>query len=399
MKKYLWIVLVTFCFSVTSCNELAPKVNAPQNYTGDSYSDVFEGFWNGMNMNYVFWDVDPTNWNQVYSTYQPQFANLSAVSSANNQLAEQYFTAMTAALIDSHYTLTFELTGDMVSPALNRKLSIDKQYPDSIYSLPTDFFTSVVTKNYIDASSLKTGTDSITLDGSKTVFTILMGTIQSNILYLHFNYFAFSQAGTNTAPLLNSFFATVADLPSTIKGIVIDVRENGGGEVTDLDYLVGSMVTTPVTYGYTHSKSGIGRLDYTPWEPAIVSPQPGAVSIQVPIVALADHLSISLAELTTLAIKTLPNGKFIGTTTWGANGPLLPVTYLNGGQFTVGSTSFGANGYMFVYTSSASFKATNGLVYEGVGIPPDSWVPETGAAYDQGVDLQLAAAVNYINSR
>jgi hypothetical protein len=376
-----------------------PAVNSAQSYTGDNYSDIFEAFWTGMNNNYVFWDVDPTNWDQAYTTYKPLFASLKTFDSLDNKKAEQYFTQMTSTLIDSHYNLTFELTGNNVMPSLNRKLAIDKQYPDSIYALPSDYFTGLVAQNYIDASSLKMGTDSIYIQGAATTFTAITGTIGNSILYFYFDSFTFSQAGANTTPVLNSFFSKLSSLPSNIKGIVIDVRDNGGGEVSDLNYLVGKMITSPLTIGYTHSKSGIGRLDYTPWAPAIVTPQSGAASIQKPIVVLADHLSVSMAELTTIAIKSMPNGKFIGTTTWGANGPLLPSTYLNGGQFTIGSSSFGNNGYMFVYTSSVSFKALDGKVYEGRGISPDIWVAETGSAYRQGIDLQLAKAISYINSK
>jgi hypothetical protein len=32
-----------------------------------------------------------------------------------------------------------------------------------------------------------------------------------------------------------------------------------------------------------------------------------------------------MAEITTMAVKAMPNVKFIGTRTWGATGPLAPV--------------------------------------------------------------------------
>jgi C-terminal processing protease CtpA/Prc len=122
----------------------------------------------------------------------------------------------------------------------------------------------------------------------------------------------------------------------------------------------------------------------------------GAVNVTAPIVVLADHLSASMSELTTMAIKTLPNGKFIGTRTWGANGPLTSSVYFDAGQFTIGSAAFGSSGYMFVYTSSSMFKYLNGDIYEGVGVPPDIYARETTAAYLNGDDLVLDAAIKYI---
>ncbi len=378
------------------CTELLPSINSAGSYSGDNYSDIFEAFWTGMNNNYVYWSNDPTDWDSVYVKYKPLFAKLTVFNDANNATAEKYFTDMTAKLIDSHYTLQFQLTGHFVSPALNRKIAIDKIYPDSIYALPENFFDSLVAPRYLDPSSVIAGTDTIIEQNSPQPFTVITGTIHSTIRYLYFSSFAFSQAGANTAPVLNAFFQSLSS--QSLKGVIIDVRDNGGGEVTALNYLIGKMISQPITYAYTHAKDGNGRLDYTPWAPAIVTPQAGSVPVSAPIVILADHTSISMSEITVLAVKALPNGKFIGTTTWGATGPLIPSVYLNGGQFTIGTATFGNNGYLFVYTSSAALKALNGAIYEGRGISPDIWVPETARDYSRGTDAQLERAIQYINS-
>jgi carboxyl-terminal processing protease len=161
--------------------------------------------------------------------------------------------------------------------------------------------------------------------------------------------------------------------------------------VTDLDFLVGRMIAKPLTFGYTRAKNGNGRLDYTPWAPAIVTPQAGAAGISLPIYILADNFSVSMSELTTMAIKTLPNGKFVGETTWGANGPLAPGVYFNGGQFTSGTLL-----QMFVYTSSTMFKYLNGDIYEGKGVPPDYPVPDNLPVLQSGHDLPLEKAISLV---
>jgi C-terminal processing protease CtpA/Prc len=256
---------------------------------------------------------------------------------------------------------------------------------------------SLIPAKYIDPSSLVMGTDTVNLEGSNLPFTAVTGTINGSILYLYFSSFALSQASTNTGPVLNYFFSKLRGY-GQFKGIVIDVRGNGGGEIEDLDYLVGQMVTSQYTFGYTRYKNGVNRLDYSPWAPAVVKPWTGgSVNVTIPIVILADHLSVSMAEITTMAIKSLPNGKFIGTRTWGANGPLTSSVYFDGGQFTIGTATFGSGGYMFVYTSSSMFKYLNGDIYEGVGVPPDIYARETNAAYLNGDDLVLDAAIKYIN--
>src|SRR6202000_1814744 len=87
----------------------------------------------------------------------------------------------------------------------------------------------------------------------------------------------------------------------------------------------------PLHFADTREKSGNGRLDYTPWAPAAAMPQNGSFQFTRPIVVLTDQNSESMAEMTTMAIKSLPNSYIIGDTTWGANGPLRTDDGLYGG--------------------------------------------------------------------
>lgn len=401
MKRHFCHIIVCAALAVlafSACRKSVTSTPVPQNYPGDNYPDLFEAFWNGMNTNYVFWGIDTTHWDRMYAEYKPLFAQLTYFDSANEAKAEQYFSEMCQGLIDSHFTLTFELTGNTFSPAVYRKQAINPNYfRDS--SFPSAVVDSLIPKKYIDAGTLVMGTDTIAFDGANTILTAVTGTINHSILYLYFNLFALSQAGKYTAPVFNAFFNALPRLPASIKGIVIDLRGNPGGELSDLDYFIGQMTTSRYQIGYTEGKNGVGRLDYTPWTPAYVKPwYKGSTNITIPVVALGDDLSVSMAELTTMAIKSLPNrnGVFIGTRTWGANGPLIPPVYYNGGQFTIGTAAWGANGYMNVYTSSTMFKYINGTIYEGVGVPPDIYARETYAAYLAGDDLVLDAAINYV---
>ncbi len=378
------------------CRKTIASSPEATSYPGDNYPDVFQSFWTGMNNNYVFWGIDTTNWDNMYKVYKPLFDQLTVFDSAHESKAEQYFSQMTQGLIDSHYTLEFMLTGNAFSPAQYRKLQIDPNYfTDSAF--PSAVLDSLIPAKYLDHGSVVKGTDTVSLEGTSTPFTAVTGTINGNILYLYFSSFALSQAGANTGPVFNSFFNILHRYNSTLKGIILDVRGNGGGEIADLDYLMGQMVTSQYTFGYTRYKNGVNRLDYTPWAPAVVKPWVGgSVNVTAPIVVLGDHLSVSMSELTIMAVKTLPNGKFIGTRTWGANGPLTSSVYFDGGQFTIGGAAWGSTGYMFVYTSSSMFKYLNGDIYEGVGVPPDIYARETNAAYLSGDDLVVDAALKYL---
>jgi carboxyl-terminal processing protease len=397
----LWVFIAILGLSTfASCRKSIKSTPTPDQYPGDNYPDLFQAFWNGMNTNYVFWGIDTTNWDRMYTKYKPLFDQLTYFDQATETKAEQYFSEMCQGIIDSHFTLTFELTGNTFQPATYRRQQINPNYfTDSTF--PSAVLDSLVPKKYIDAGTLVKGIDTITIEGTQTPMEAVSGTVNKNILYLYFNVFALSQAGANTTPVFNYFFNVLHHLPPSIKGIVMDLRGNGGGEVADLDFIMGQMTNAQYTVGSTSGKNGPGRLDYTPWAPAVVNPYTGGgVNITIPVVALGDHLTVSMAELTTMAIKSLPNknGIFIGTQTWGANGPLTSPVYYNGGQFTIGTSAWGYTGYMNVYTSSTMFKYKDGKIYEGVGIPPDIYARETNAAYLGGKDLVLDAAITYINA-
>ncbi len=78
-------------------------------YTGQSYSDVFESFWKGMDENYMFWDIETVDWNNMYKTYKPRFESLDQQKGdpTVGEKAVQYMVDMTKDLMDSHLALTF----------------------------------------------------------------------------------------------------------------------------------------------------------------------------------------------------------------------------------------------------------------------------------------------------
>ena len=202
-------------------------------------------------------------------------------------------------------------------------------------------------------------------------------------------------SGNNTSnpvkPVLDNFFRYTKD-PS-IDGLILDLRGNPGGAVSDLDFLVGRLVTSAKHFSYTRTKNGSGRLDFTPWIKGYVHPQPGAVDFTKPIVVLVDQYSVSMPEMTSIAIKTIfPNATLIGEKTWGGTGqiPFNDVKYL-GGQFT-------AANFVKVYTAGVEFRDKNLVSYENKGITPDVTIAYDEEAIKRNVDVQLEKAIERVTS-
>ncbi len=378
-SKLAFLLLILFTFA--ACRKEIKTVNQPGTTLTGNFSQVFDDFWNSMNNNYVFWSLDTTNWDNMYKIYSPLFAKLNLYDSANEITAKGYFRNMVNGLIDSHFTLFPD--GDFIQPAHNRKLQnpqfIENLFKTAPFSPSADgrfYYTNLIDTLYLDSTSKHIAIDTVS---SNHDFMVACGTINSGaILYLSFSSFDLVSEYQGGIPkvktTLDYFFAQLKN--SSIKGLIIDVRGNGGGDLRDLNFLVGSLIGSPLHIGYTRSKNGNGRLDYTPWANAIVTPTAGATAFTKPIVVLADGESVSMSEITAMSLKTLPNTTIVGDTTWGANGPLTDNTIFNAGSFNFGKLSTDiTTGFTTYYgnafTSSTMFKYIDGKIYEGKGFPPD----------------------------
>ncbi|MET4142523.1 S41 family peptidase [Pedobacter sp. UYP1] len=393
-KNMLQLILgICLVSALASCRKESPQINDPKRYIEGSFSEAFEAYWNGMNNNYIFWDTDPTNWDEIYRKYQPIFAKMNINDSTDVRKSYTYFKEMTSTLIDSHYALRINSpyvqdSAAYISPSDARH----QKSPDYHGSINPNFFYSTIPPKYLDKGYVK---GFINLSATDQFFAVA-GKIKGNILYLHFNEFSLNvikdlQTPNNAQKALQYYFDEVKK-PEGLKGIIIDVRSNGGGYLSDLDLLVGGLTDKEFPIGATRSKIGNGRLDYSPWIPATVHPGKDAKLFTAPIIVLADLNSVSMAEMTTMALKAMPGGnvKFVGERTWGGNGPLLNNNdYYNSGQFKTGFLSL-------VYTSSTALRYVDGKLYEGIGFPPDIEVKYNKAALDAGTDPQLEKAISLI---
>ena len=198
-----------------------------------------------------------------------------------------------------------------------------------------------------------------------------------------------------------SWFDAVQQLhkSGTLGGVIIDVRSNGGGDVGDSKYVVGSLVPSGgIHFGYQRFKRGTARLDYSQLMPAHVKSMEAAhETITEPIVIMANCQSISMSETSVLCVKTLPNGTFIGKRSFGA------ICALTGND----EHSFNYAGYIGIdgvtpvfghVPSMASFTLAGQLI-EAKGITPDIEVDlDVNLFKATGQDTQLDRALQFIRT-
>jgi carboxyl-terminal processing protease len=379
LNPFFWISLVVI---FTSCRKESDEPLLLTKGKEESFTALFNEFWGKMNSNYVMWDVDTTDWNRLYNSYAPLFAELRLNRTADRLLAAHYFRQMVKGLSDAHYMITFRdslLKDSSITPADSRL----KQRLH--YHLPYDegYFDRVA-QRYLDADYY---TASYHIDRNY-LLNYIAGTIQQHTLYFRLNGFAiyrvFHSDNNRMKALLNFVFDRIKE--ENTRGIIIDLRDNRGGDLYDLNYFAGRFIDKPLLYGFSRYKSSSQPVDYSPWMPALITPLPGSKAFTKKIVLLTNLYSASVAELTSMALKALPNTIVIGERTYGANGLLTSEIDLSSGSFNIGD-------FADIKTASAIFKYKDGRIYEGVGFPPDIEIPYKALSATKSVDEQLEAAI------
>lgn len=407
MKHYKILLILLVSTLLSACREENPAVFNPQDeIIFTSWDDVFESFWNGMNYSYAFWDVDPTDWDAVYREYKPRFRDLEFYNRQDSMTALKLFTGMTENLIDHHYGLYLRKISEKDKNKIEvwARISPEDQEVEKrdYYHKP---FSDPKLFNTINTNREKGRIENL-CEGHSSDIDIYSYCIDKSIVYVRLSQFTIESnlKNPNVRNTIVNFFKLIDNVPD-LKGIVIDTRNNKGGSLADMFYILSPLTSKVITFGYTRTKNGMGRLDYTPWSPMILYPASDGKSYDpllpqlqikrnienIPIVALADVNSISMAEITPMAICAFPNGCLIGERTWGGHGPL-------NGNFNDSYAGTFANRAFEVYTSTSLTKNLDGNIYEGIGLTPDIEALYNETEFLNGNDTQLERAIQYINT-
>lgn len=146
----------------------------------------------------------------------------------------------------------------------------------------------------------------------------------------------------------------LTDLEDT-EGLIIDLRDNPGGQDANSQLLVRHFLDTERTLYSKQSRLGNDRTD-----PEVIRLSPADLTYTKPVVILTSPMTESAAEVFTLAMSALPHVTVIGERSQGALADMLEKQLPNGTEFSL------VNEY---YLSS------NGDWYEGQGIPVATEIP------------------------
>lgn len=165
---------------------------------------------------------------------------------------------------------------------------------------------------------------------------------------------------------------------ASVPAMIIDVRDNPGGELTNMVTVASRFADRDRTYGFRQFRDGPRHTDLSPPQPLVVSPA-GSRRFQGPVAVLTNRKSSSAAEAFVLAMRSLPNVTIVGDSTAGGSGNANARELPNGWTYRFPIA-------MLLDERRASF--------EEIGLVPDIWVrgsaEELAANRDGALDTALA---------
>lgn len=263
----LWSVLALLLgpWLLSSCLDREESVK------GDSYDAVFEACWQTMDERYCFFEEKGVDWNQIYRFYKP----LARDSVKNTQQLLSLLDHMLDTLKDGHVNVY----------APFNVARYWKWYED----YPINFDANLVQKYYLKDDYWSAGSFQ---------FTMLR---EDSVAYVRYASFANAVSSTNLDYVLMAL--------RRAKGLILDIRSNGGGDLTNATALAERFCTEKTLYGYIQHKTGKGHNDFSQPEPLYLDPSPKGrwswdASTQ-PLVVLTNRHTFSAANNFTQIIKEL----------------------------------------------------------------------------------------------
>ncbi len=293
MKTILYFSLL---FCLCSCEKLLIEPN-PSN-TNEA---VFEQLWQEINDRYCYFKLKGVDWNAIRTKYKAKVNNQQSSTTFFNILAQ-----MLNELKDGHVNLHIPKSSLTYSYYTTQGL---------LSGYAHNFSDSVLTKGY-----LKTGY------GEKMRTTIF----PNKIGYLYCGSFANSLSSDEWDTIIKSLQNT--------NGLIIDIRDNGGGTVENIGLLVRYFIRQTTTIGYTYSKQSAAPDDFSAYAPVTVSP--AAMYYPNKVILLVNRRTFSAANMFTSAMADLEQVTLIGDMTGGGGAGPIGGELVNGWIYRFSAMAF-----------------------------------------------------------
>lgn len=335
MKQVVFLLILFFGgLTLASC--------VREDVSGGSPEANFESLWKIIDERYCFLPYKNQEYGLDWEEVHERYAQRITPSMGTEALFE-VLSDMLNELRDGHVNLHSSLASS--------------QYREWFDAYPHNFSDSIqriyLRKDYINSSGL--------------TYQIL----ENNIGYVYCASFSNGIGDGNLDQTLNKL--AVCD------GLILDVRDNGGGNLTTAQKLAARFTNERVLVGYMCHKQGPGHADFSEAKPVYLEPSDG-IRWQKKVVVLTNRRSYSATNDFVNSMKQLPLVTIVGDKTGGGSG--LPFS------------SELPNGWSVRFSASPMFDPEmNQLEF---GIDPDQKVDMTSEDMRRGKDTLIELACDLL---
>lgn len=337
MKKYILLIFATAFVTLSSCVDEDEQPNTPQGN--------FEALWKIIDERYCFFDYKAheygLDWNEVYNKYK-----VRVTSTMNDEQLQEVLGDMLAELRDGHVNLS--TTADF-----SRYWAWKEAYPTN--------FSDTLQRRYL-------GTD------YKIAGSMRYKILDDNIGYIYYGSFESGIGDSNLDEIIYSMMLC--------RGIIIDIRNNGGGNITYAEKFAARFLNEKTLVGYMQHKTGKGHSDFSSMQEQYLSPS-SRLRWQKNVCLLTNRNVYSAANEFTKYMKCCPNVKIVGDVTGGGAG--MPMTNML------------PNGWFVRYSACPMYDRQKQSTE--FGIAPDYKVDMTDEDFARGEDTIIEFAREILRSK
>lgn len=278
MKKIFSLFFIGLLICVfTSCHEVP-------DYKNTIYGN-FDALANIIDSHYCFFEDKDLDWQEITKAYRAK------IDSETDMISLYFLCAqMLDELKDGHVNLSSRFS--------------TSYYRNWWSDYPQDFDLRTLEQYYLEFNWLTT---------SGIIYKQLPG----EIAYMYYPSFSNPISETSLDYILAILYNS--------RGLIIDIRDNGGGTLTNINTLVGRFIKEKITGGYIMHKTGPGHNDFSEPYPMEYEPaQQGRIMWEGDIIVLTNRSCFSAANNFVAVMKNLPNVRIVGAKTGGGGG--MPFT-------------------------------------------------------------------------